>query len=134
MPTILDLLGVRIPTGAEKQFRGTSLAPVMKGESANRKVFSETDYRDYTFKRSIITPAGWKLIYTLEADARELYNLEDDPGETKNLAEEQSTIANDLQRKLFAHFKSIGHDLHNKEWKTGLNPVYRSQAKASAKN
>ena len=30
---------------------------------------------------------------------------------------------------LFAHFKSIGHDLTANRWETGLNPVYNSQAK-----
>ena len=130
MPTILDLLDVRVPANAEKQIRGTSLATVMKGERTSRNVFSETNYRDYTFKRSIITPAGWKLIYTLEDNSRELYNLEDDPGETKNLANGKSTIADELQQALFAHFKQIGHDLRNGNWETGLNPVYRSQAKA----
>ena len=134
MPTVLDLLNVQIPAKARKQFRGTSLTPTMKGKPARRNVFSETDYRDYTFKRSIITPTGWKLIYTLEEKSRELYHLEDDPGETMNLADEQSKIADQLQRKLFTHFKSIGQDLQGKTWKRGLKPVYRSQAKGSSKN
>jgi len=34
-----------------------------------------------------------------------------------------------LQAKLFAHFKSIGHDLTARKWETGLNPVYSSQGK-----
>src|SRR3712207_8308548 len=49
-----------------------------------RAVFSETDYRQYTYKRSIIKPDGWKLIYTLEDKGRELYNLNADPGETRD--------------------------------------------------
>ncbi|MCP3696034.1 MAG: sulfatase-like hydrolase/transferase, partial [Planctomycetaceae bacterium] len=65
MPTVLDLLDIPVPTKAQKQLRGTSLTPTMQGERARRIVFSETDYRDYTFKRAIITPDNWKLIYTL---------------------------------------------------------------------
>ncbi|MGF1580621.1 MAG: sulfatase-like hydrolase/transferase [Gemmataceae bacterium] len=129
LPTILDLLDVEIPTVAQKQFHGKSLAPALRGNPVKRDVFSETDYREYTFKRSIITPTGWKLIYTLEDKTRELYNLATDPGEQNNLVDTEPAEADRLEQKLFAHFQSIGHDLTKKNWKTGLNPVYNSQAK-----
>lgn len=78
MPTILDLVDVRADDIAS-QMCGVSLVPVMQGESAQREVISETDYRQYTYKRSLITPDNWKLIYTLESRTRELYDLEHDP-------------------------------------------------------
>lgn len=130
MPTILDLLDVELPAASKGQFRGASLVPAMRGEATERDVFSETDYREYTFKRSIITPEGWKLIYTLETKSRELYNLPQDPGEMKNLAQAEPRRVDELEARLFAHFKSIGHDLTAKKWATGLNPVYPSQGKA----
>jgi arylsulfatase A-like enzyme len=133
MPTILDLLDVELSEKAKKQMRGTSLVPAMQGERVNRDVFSETDYREYTYKRSIITPDGWKFIYTLESKKRELYNLRDDPTETKNLVEAETKRADQLEEKLFAHFKSIGHDLMIRRWQIGLNPVYPSQGKALPK-
>ena len=129
MPTILDLLKVRVPDNARKQLRGVSLVSTMRGESCKRDVFSETDYRQYTYKRSIITSENWKLIYTLESRSRELYDLNSDPREALNLAEAEPKRAADLERLLFAHFKSIGHDLTANRWETGLNPVYNSQAK-----
>ncbi len=129
MPTILDLLDVRVPDNARKQLRGVSLVSTMRGESCKRDVFSETDYRQYTYKRSIITSENWKLIYTLESRSRELYDLNSDPREALNLAEAEPKRAADLERLLFAHFKSIGHDLTAYRWETGLNPVYNSQAK-----
>ena len=129
MPTILDLLDVQIPAKARAQLRGTSLSSTMQGERSTRNIFSETDYRDYTFKRAIITPSGWKLIYTLEDQSRELYYLPEDPGETRNLAGTMAKCADQLQYQLFAHYKSIGQDLQGKTWKRGLKPVYRSQAK-----
>lgn len=133
MPTILDLLDVRSPRNVVKQLRGHSLVPVLQGESVERDLYSETDYREYTFKRSIITKDGWKLIYTLENKMRELYNLHDDPTESKNLVATNGKLADELEEKLFAHFSAIGHDLSRKRWEIGLNPVYASQAKGLPK-
>lgn len=130
MPTILDLLAVPTPDTLKPQLRGRSLAPAMRGEPLEaRDVFSETDYRAYTYKRSVVTPDGWKLIYTLETKSRELYDLNVDPGEKQNRAATEPQRADEFERRLFAHFKLIGHDLTAREWKVGLNPVYNSQAK-----
>jgi len=134
MPTLLDLLDVEVPRNAKNQLRGTSLVPALKGEPVRRDVFSETDYRQYTYKRSVITPDGWKLIYTLENKGRELYSLQDDPGETTNRVDAEPKLTDELERKLFSHFKSIGHDLTSKRWEIGLNPVYPSQGKEVPKN
>jgi arylsulfatase A-like enzyme len=109
--------------------RGVSLVSAFKGESVQRDVFAETDYRQYTYKRAIITPDGWKLIFTLESKSRELYNLNDDWSESNNLAEAEPKRADMLQDRLYAHFKSIGHDLTAKEWKVGFNPVYTFKTK-----
>jgi arylsulfatase A-like enzyme len=125
MPTVLDVLGVPAP----ERVRGASLVPAMLGEPARRDAFSETDYREYTFKRSVVTPDGWKLIYTLETKTRELYDLNTDPGETRNLAATDPARADDLQRRVFAHFRHLGHDLTDRRWEPGLNPVYPSQGK-----
>lgn len=133
MPTILDLLDVKMPEKAKDQLRGTSLIPAFKGKTVTKDVYSETDYRQYTYKRSVITRDGWKFIYTLEDKGRELYNLKTDPGEKKNLVEMEPRRAYELEQKLFAYFKSIGHDLNARQWIPGLNPVYDSQAKVPVK-
>lgn len=133
MPTILDLLDVQLSERLKAQLRGHSLVPAMRGEPVQRDVFSETDYRQYTYKRAIITPDGWKLIYTLENNSRELYALTDDPRELHNRAETEPQRADELQRKLFAHFQAIGHDLTSRRWEIGLNPVYPSQEKGPPK-
>ncbi|PKN16076.1 MAG: hypothetical protein CVU66_02295 [Deltaproteobacteria bacterium HGW-Deltaproteobacteria-23] len=133
MPTLLDLLDVKMPEKARDQLRGTSLIPALKGKNVAKDVYSETDYRQYTYKRSVITKDGWKFIYTLENKERELYNLNKDPKELKNLVELEPKRAYELEQQLFAHFKSIGHDLNSKQWIPGLNPVYDSQAKGAQK-
>ncbi len=129
MPTLLDLLDVRLTDKVKRQLRGASLVPVLQSEGVAREVISETDYRQYTYKRSIIAADGWKLIYTLETRTRELYDLSHDAGETNNLAATHTDRADALETKLFAHFRAIGHDLTSQRWEVGLNPVYDSQAK-----
>lgn len=128
MPTVLDLLGIDPQDKVKHQMRGQSLVPAMQGSPVKKDIFSETNYREYTYKRSIIAPDGWKLIYTLELRTRELFDLTTDPGETKNLADANPNKADELERRLFAYFKSIGHDLKARAWPIGLNPVYPSQA------
>ena len=129
MPTILDLLDVEVPDKAQKQMRGTSLVSAIQGHAAPQDIVSETDYRQYTYKRSLISPDGWKLIYTLESRSRELYDLNTDPGEQQDLASAHSDKADELEARLFAHYESIGHDLKAQSWQPGLNPVYNTQAK-----
>jgi arylsulfatase A-like enzyme len=133
MPTVLDLLDVKMPERAQKQLRGVSLVAGLQGKPVAKDVFFETDYRQYTYKRGIQTVDGWKFIYTLEDKGRELYNIKNDPGETKNLLEQEPRRAYELEQRLFAHFRSIGHNLTLKQWIPGLNPVYDSQAKGAPK-
>jgi len=133
MPTILDLLDVKVPAKVQKQLRGASLVPAFRGIAVAKDVYAETDYRQYTYKRSVITTDGWKFIYTLENRERELYNLKKDPGESKNLVTQEPRRAYELEQQLFAHFKVIGHDLNARQWIPGLNPVYDSQAKGMQK-
>ena len=132
LPVQCLLLSLPLTSGEEcvdnsEGLCGHSLVPALQGKPAKRAVYSETDYRAYTYKRCIITPDDWKLVYTLESQTRELYHLATDPREQKDVAATNRTKADELQKKLFAHFKSIGQDLTAKRWKTGLNPVYRSQ-------
>jgi arylsulfatase A-like enzyme len=129
MPTILDLLDVPLGQRLSRQLRGTSLVWTMRGQHTPRDLFSETDYREYTYKRSIIGPDGWKLIVTLESGHRELYHLPSDPGEAHDLASSQPERAAEVEERLLAHYRSIGHDLTSRSWNVGLNPVYPSQGR-----
>jgi len=127
MPTILDLAGVEVSEKVRLQMRGRSLVARMQGRSEPRPLLSETDYREYTYKRAIVTPDGWKFIHTLETSTSELYHLPSDSGETENLVETEPERARELEGMLFDSFRSIGHDLRQKRWEIGLNPVYNSQ-------
>jgi arylsulfatase A-like enzyme len=133
MPTILELVDVKMPPAARNQLRGASLVPAFGSTHVDRDVFAETDYRQYTYKRAIITQDGWKLIYTLENKSRELYNLDDDGRESKNRADTERDRADLLEKRLFQHFKAIGHDLTARRWEVGFNPVYTFATKPDLK-
>lgn len=101
MPTILNIVDVNLDGNIKAQMKGISLVPLMKGEKINLDAFSETDYLYKVFKRSIRKANGWKFIYSLDTNERELYNLKEDPGEKRNLINEEPRIAYELEQELF---------------------------------
>ena len=101
MPTIIDLLRINVNDKIKNQIRGVSLVPLMKRESMDLTAYSETDYRLYVHLRSIRTPDGWKFIYNLTSDGKELYNLNKDPGELENLVRKEPVKAYELEQELF---------------------------------
>lgn len=123
-PTLLSLLKIDDP--AREHMKGTDLTRALDGKKVEHDVYSETDYRLYTHKRSITTTDGWKFILTRETGAEELYDLKNDPGETRNLASEQPKKAYELAQKLYAHLRDIG-DIG--PWPIGCLPVYADQCR-----
>ena len=106
MPTVFDLLAVPLDTEVRKQMQGVSLTPLLAGEHLDLAGISETDYLLHTFKRSIRTGDGWKLIVTLDTEERELFNLKDDPGEQKNLIGSEGRLAYELEHRIFSELGS----------------------------
>jgi len=100
MPTVLDLLGIEPGPALKRQIRGVSLVPLMRGAFLRLDAFSETDYLLHSFKRSLRKSDGWKLIYSLDTETRELYDLNSDPGESKNLIESRPDKARELETEL----------------------------------
>ena len=98
----------------------------MQGNDLELDAFSQTDYRRYTYKRSLRKADGWKFIYTMESGAEELYDVNADPGEKNNLAQAMPAKAYDLRQQLFSYLKQVGDDPAG-EWQTGCVPVYASQ-------
>lgn len=110
MPTLLDILNVQYGQTIKNQMRGASLVPLMRGENLKIDVFSETDYLFQGFERSLRTHNGWKFIYTMDSDGRELYNLRKDPNELNNLVDIEEEISAQIEQKLFNRLKSMGQN------------------------
>ena len=107
MPTVLDLLNITVNDKDQKQIKGKSLRPLLRGETMRLDAYAETDYRLYTHKRALRTFDGWKFIYTLENDQKELYNLNDDPQEQRNLVTVDQKKSYELEQQLFGWLKSM---------------------------
>ncbi len=85
--------------------KGRDLDPLMEGRPSPRQAVSETDFLLQSFKRSLRTAGGLKLIYDLENLRGELYDLKTDPGEHHDLRKEKPGLARRLTRRLF---KALG--------------------------
>jgi arylsulfatase A-like enzyme len=126
-PTIFDLLGIKPSDNYKKQFRGTSLLPLLQGKSMNsHDVFLETDYRDFTHKRGIQTTDGWKYIITENTGVEELYNTSTDAAEKTNVATANPEKLSDLRTKVREHLIAMG-DNPDKQWTVGCLPVYPTE-------
>lgn len=131
MPTVLQLLDINQNDTLKAQMKGISLIPAFEGKDVSRDIYSETDYRLYTHKRSILTTNGWEFILTLaeypnKTNVRELYNLQIDPHETMNLVDKYPQIAYELEQKVIAHMNAMGTDVQG-PWIIGCSPVYKTQ-------
>ncbi len=87
-PTILDLLGIAIPSGYE----GRSLL-----EHQTRMALFCTDY---SLGFIALRDGPWKLIHELESGRSRLYNLEDDPREQHDIAEQHPERAESYREHL----------------------------------
>jgi arylsulfatase A-like enzyme len=94
-PTVFDALGLEGPKGVD----GASVLPMLRGETQNLPVFSETDYRLFVHHR--MTRRGdHKLILDLADGEKELYDLAADPGETTDISSQNPRVTYELEQSL----------------------------------
>jgi len=123
-PTVLKLVNLKNPV--PNQTKGIDISPSFLNKDVSHDVFSETDYRLYTHKRSIETTDGWKLILTMNGLQKELYNLNTDPDEKINLSEKEPKKTYELEQLIYNHLKQMGVDPWG-PWPLGCLPVYGDQ-------
>jgi arylsulfatase A-like enzyme len=104
LPTILDAVGIEIPTQAE----GMSLLPLLRGDEssyAGRSIISEMPAIKHY--ESIIQ-GEWRLILQFDDEAeelvpKELYNIHTDPKEQENKIIQREDVVRKLQEELKRH-------------------------------
>ena len=106
MPTILDLLKIKIDTDYEP-LDGKSLIPLVSGEKIEESIaYSETGnpLHDNAPPKlpntKSVRTSKWKLIFNEYDNTKELYNLEKDPEEINNLIGKKLEIENVLWNEL----------------------------------
>ena len=106
MPTILDLLKIKIDTDYEP-LDGKSLIPLVRGEKIEESIaYSETGnpLHDNAPPKlpntKSVRTSKWKLIFNEYDNTKELYNLEKDPEEINNLIGKKLEIENVLWNEL----------------------------------
>ncbi len=98
MPTVLDLLGVEVPSVVQ----GTSLRPALGGQRQELLAFSESWYPRFHYGWSELRAVRDGRYKFILAPRRELYDLTTDPKELTNLAGSESARADTLERALRA--------------------------------
>jgi arylsulfatase A-like enzyme len=90
VPTILDLLGIRVST----HFEGVSLKPLLLGKTRPAEPAGATllppeiAYSEamlYYFEKKCLTAYPWKLIYDMRTGEEKFFNLAEDPEESVNI-------------------------------------------------
>jgi hypothetical protein len=95
LPTVIELMGLRPPAGPSPA--GISLASALNG-GPQPEITAYS--RDYLSTRSIRRPDGWKLIWEMGTNRRELYHWKSDPGEKRDLSGENPQTAAELEEDL----------------------------------
>ena len=82
-PTVADVFGVRDKGGADREFQGQSLLPVIMGAEGKPLVLSRTVWDR---PRYALRDARWAYLYESATGVEHLFDTLADPGETKDLA------------------------------------------------
>lgn len=100
MPTILDLLGVEIPSGVE----GVSLHGLLDrpDEDPGLSAYMESEYARLHFNWAPLSGLRTARYKFIEAPTPEYYDLLADPGETHNIASSRAATVARLSRELAA--------------------------------
>jgi len=97
-PTVLDVLGYKLPEAQSRPYDGVSLLPLIEGDMSERP-------RPICFESKnqvSLTGNRFKLYSSDKGKTYELYDLIDDQGETKNIAKDKPGILGTMKRTLEA--------------------------------
>ena len=96
-PTVLDLLGMKIPS----EMQGASLIPMMTGqEKSHRIAYSESMYSELHYGWSPLRAVTADQYRYIDAPRAELYDWKSDPGEVNNLFASKGSIVKAMKQNL----------------------------------
>jgi arylsulfatase A-like enzyme len=104
-PTIADILGARGQGGADREFQGRSLLPVIEGAPGKPAVLSRTVWDR---PRYALRDERYKYLYYTQTGEEWLYDLEADPGETRDVAPSEPLRAAYYRQALHAWTLQLG--------------------------
>ncbi len=119
MPTVLEMLGLRIPSSAD----GVSLMPALYGENIPKREYIHGEHcLCYSAQQECqyVTDGKVKYIYLPGSDSEQLFDLEKDPHETADLSDDGNY--SDTLEKWRSRLVSI-LDSRGKGYTDGTRPV-----------
>jgi arylsulfatase A-like enzyme/cytochrome c-type biogenesis protein CcmH/NrfG len=130
MPTVLDAVGVEIPS----RVQGRSLLAELRNSRGDqtdrdRTLYGETFLPLIHFNWSELRASENTKYHFIDAPRPELYDLAKDPGEVHNLFTEKKAVAEEMRAKLAGMIRDYSSGKEMAE-KTGLDPALMERLKA----
>jgi arylsulfatase A-like enzyme len=102
-PTIAELTGFDVPANV----KGTSLVKIAKGETPDRRIFSETMYPRIHLGWSDLASLVDATHHFIEAPKAELYDLAADPKEKTNVLADQRRVYAAMRKEMDGHDRRL---------------------------
>ena len=96
LPTVLEMLDVTSPS----DMMGETLLPLVEENGPDRTLVAMTFGPQAKLDRRALVADGFKYIWTIEGDGRELFDLSDDPHEIVNLVDQKPALADAMHEAL----------------------------------
>jgi arylsulfatase A-like enzyme/Tfp pilus assembly protein PilF len=103
LPTIADIAGFDVPPAA----KGTSLVKIAKGDTPDRRIFSETMYARIHLGWSDLASLVDVKHQFIEAPKPELYDIVADPKEKTNILTEQRRVYAAMHKEMEGHDRRL---------------------------
>jgi len=106
LPTMMEMLGVSPPQG----MTGETLLPLIDGTGTDRPLLAMTYAPQAKRDRRALVADGFKYIWTIDGDGRELFDLADDPLELVNLVDTDPARADAMHERLLRELADTDTD------------------------
>jgi arylsulfatase A-like enzyme/Tfp pilus assembly protein PilF len=128
MPTILDLVGTEAPA----TIQGTSLAPLLEGESEDLGLlaYSESFYPRNHYGWSELKSIRNGVLHYIDAPRPELFDVLEDPNQTRNLAPQRAATVSELKTALDEMIGRYGVEGIDEKGPESLDPDAQAQLAA----